>query len=82
MSQQTRHQKPRGTRADAEEFNRLYLIKNVSSLRSTYQIKMLTFRAASEGLRLVLKVPRDCVYHPSLLDLIKRTENVMLREDY
>lgn len=82
MSTQTRHQTPRGTRADAEKFNRLYLVKNVSSLRATYQIRLLAFRAVSEGLKLVLKVPKVCKYHSSLLDLIKKTENVILREDY
>lgn len=57
-------------------------MKNVSSLRATYQIRLLAFRAVSEGLKLVLKVPKVCKYHSSLLDLIKKTENVILREDY
>lgn len=79
---QTKHQVPRGTRPDSEKFNRLYLVKNVSTLRATYQIRLLTFRAASEGLKVVLKVPKACVFHPSLLDLIKNTGAVILREDY
>lgn len=82
MSMQTRHQTPRGTRTDAEKFNRLYLVKNVSTLRATYQIRLLAFRAVSEGLKLVIKVPKTCIYHSSLLDLIKKTGNVILREDY
>ena len=82
MSVQTRHQVPRGTRADAEKFNRLYLVKNVSTLHATYQIRLLAFRAVSEGLKLVIKVPKACKYHSSLLDLIKKTGNVIMREDY
>jgi hypothetical protein len=82
MSTQTRNQTPRGTRADAEKFNRLYLVKNVSTLRATYQIRLLAFRAVSEGLKLVIKVPKACKYHSSLLDLIKETGNVILRDDY
>jgi len=73
---------PRGTRADAEKFNRLYLVKNVSTLHATYQIRLLAFRAVSEGLKLVIKVPKACKYHSSLLDLIKKTGNVIMREDY
>jgi len=79
---QTRHQVPRGTMADAEKFNRLYLIKNVMTLRATYQIRLLTYRAVTEGLKLVLKVPSACEFQPSLLELIKKTGNTILREDY
>jgi len=68
--------------ADAEKFNRLYLIKNVSKLRATYQIRMLTYRAVNEGLKLVLKVPFSCEFHPSLLDLVKKTGGVILRENF
>jgi hypothetical protein len=79
---QTKHQVPRGTRADAEKFNRLYLIKNVKILRATYQIRLLAFRAVTEGLRLVLKVPSTCEFDHSLSELIKKTGNTILREDY
>jgi len=68
--------------ADAEKFNRLYLIKNVMTLRATYQIRLLTYRAVTEGLKLVLKVPSACEFQPSLLELIKKTGNTILREDY
>jgi len=81
MSVQTRHQVPRGTRADAEKFNRLYLIKMVHTLRATYQIRLLTFRAVSEGLQLVLAVPKVCKFHPSLLDLIEETGNTIVRDN-
>lgn len=82
MTTQTRHQTPRGTRADAEKFNRLYLVKNVSYLRATYQMKLLAFRATSEGLKLVIKVPKHCSFDRSVVDLIKKTGNVIVREDY
>ena len=41
----TRHQVPRGAKADAERDGALFLLKNVSSLRLTYQIRLLTFLA-------------------------------------
>lgn len=82
MMTQTKHQVPRGTRADGEKFNRLYLIKNVQLLRATYQVRLLAFRAVTEGLKLVLKVPTSCEFDSSLSDLIKKTGNTILREDY
>lgn len=68
--------------ADAEKFNRMYLIKNVRSLRATYQIRLLAYRAVTEGLKLVLTVPSNCEFHPSLRELIEKTGNAILREDY
>ena len=82
MTVHTRHQVPRGARADSEKFNRLYLVKNVGVLRATYQIRLLTFRAVSEGLKLVLRVPKSCQFHSSLINLMKSTGAVILREDY
>lgn len=79
---QTKRQVPRSTMADAEKFNRLYLIKNVRALQATYQIRLLAYRAVREGLKLVIKVPYTCKFQPSLLDLIKKTGDVILREDY
>jgi len=79
---QTKHQVPRGTKPDAEKFNRLYLIKNVGALRATYQIRLLTFRAISEGMKLIIRVPAACKFEKSLLDLIVKTGNIILREEY
>lgn len=78
----TKHRVPRGTMADGEKFNRLYLIKNVTSLRATYQIRLLAYRAATEGLKLVLMVPSTCKFQPSLLQLSKEMGDVILREDF
>jgi hypothetical protein len=79
---QTKHQVPRSTMADAEKSNRLCLIKNVKSLRATYQIRLLAYKAVTEGLKLVIKVPSACEFQRPLLDLIKKSGNAILREDY
>jgi hypothetical protein len=76
----TRHQVPRGTRPDAETLDKIYLIKNVSTLRATYQIKLLTFKAVEDRKKLVLKVPEVCRFHASLKDLIKRSGSTIKRE--
>lgn len=64
----TKHQVIRGTRADAERHDAFFLIKNVSSLHLTYQIRLLTYRALETGRRLVIRVPNICKVHPTLRD--------------
>jgi hypothetical protein len=78
----TSHQTARSTMPDAEMFNKMYLIKNVSRLRATYQIRLLAFRAVQTGTKLILKVPVDCIFAPSLNALIKATQKVISRENY
>lgn len=78
----TRHQVARGTRADAEAFNKMYLIKNVSTLRATYQIRLLAFKAVDEGKKLVLRVPIACKFDKSLNELINTCGSSILREDF
>jgi hypothetical protein len=56
----TRHQVARGARPDAETHGELHLIKHVTSLRATYQVRMLLYRAEQTGRRLVLHVPKAC----------------------
>lgn len=56
----TKRHVARGARPDAVMNNRLYLIKNVSGLRATYQIRLLLYRAVQEGMKLVLDVPKAC----------------------
>ena len=75
----TRHQVARTARPDAEASGKLYLIKNVRHLRATYQIRLLAVLAAESGRRLVLKVPADCRYSPSLRELVKAS-GVIRRE--
>lgn len=62
----TRHQVARGSRPDAEERGRVYLLKNVSSLRATYQIRLLTYLAGTKQAKLIIRVPQRCKVMPSL----------------
>ena len=77
----TRHQVPRGTRGDAETIDKMYLIKKVSLLRATYQIKLLAFKATETRKKLVLKVPKTCQFEKSIEALIALTGSVIQRED-
>jgi hypothetical protein len=77
----TRHQVPRGTRPDAETLDKIYVIKNVTMLRATYQIRLLTFKAAETRKKLMLKVPKSCQFHASLKELINVTGKTIKRED-
>jgi hypothetical protein len=75
----TRHQVPRGTLPDAETNERIYLLKNVSLLRATYQIRLLAFQAEQSGKKLVLRVPKACKLSPDLRAL-RRACSVILVE--
>ena len=77
----TQHQVPRGTRSDSETLDKIYLIKNVSTLRATYQIKLLAFKAVDSHKKLMLKVPKHCRFQDSLKELIKLTGKNIKRED-
>jgi hypothetical protein len=72
---------PRGTRPDAETAERIYLVKNVTVLRATYQVRLLALKAAEHGKKLVLKVPASCRFEPSLEQLVARTRDLIERED-
>ena len=76
----TRHQVARGTRPDAEVGDRVYLVKNVSTLRATYQIRLLAFMTMERQSKLILKVPKTCRFHRSLVELMKATKHIK-RED-
>lgn len=78
----TKHQVARSAMPDAEAFNRMYLIKNVTRLRSTYQIRLLAFRAVEKGMQLILRVPEACVFDDSLNELIKKCGKSVARENY
>lgn len=67
----TRHQTPRGALADAETRDKLYMFKNVSGLRLTYQIRLMAFRASQENKKLVLRVPKGCKLDRALSAFIK-----------
>ena len=67
-------EKTRGSRADAESEKELYLFKNVSSLRLTYQIRLLTFFAAQKKKTLVVRVPKHCQFHKELESFIRENK--------
>jgi hypothetical protein len=67
----TRQQVARGARADAERNDALFLLKNVSELRLTYQIRLLTYQAIERGCKLIVRVPEKCKVHSAL----KRFQN-------
>ena len=67
----TRNQVARSARADRETWDTFLLLKNVSELRATYQIRLLVFRAAKEGKKLVVEVPNSCRIHDDLRKLQK-----------
>jgi hypothetical protein len=67
----TRHQVPRGARADAETFDKIIVVKNVSTMRATYQIRLLAFKAVKTGKKLVITVPKGCQVDRTLRTLAK-----------
>ncbi|PQO40050.1 hypothetical protein C5Y97_06975 [Blastopirellula marina] len=73
----TKHQVARGTRADAVRNDSFFLLKNVSTLRLTYQIRLLTVRAAETGRKLVIRVPAACKLHPTLSAFRKEHSKIL-----
>ncbi len=76
----TRHQTPRGARADAEQGNRIYLFKNVSKLHATYQIRLLAYRASKEGKKLIIQVPKHSEREDSLKEFMKANPGLVVFE--
>jgi len=68
----TKHQVARGSKPDAERQDAVFLLKNVSQLRLTYQIRLLTFNAQESGRRLIIRIPSRCKLLPSLTDFQKK----------
>jgi hypothetical protein len=68
----TKHQTARGARADAESREKLFLLKNVSHLRLTYQIRLLAFSVSESRKRLIIQVPKPCMIHTSLRDFVNQ----------
>ena len=77
----TKQRLPRGAFPDAESRDKMLLLKNVSSLRLTYQVRLLTLRASDASKKLLIKVPRDCRIHPSLKDFASRFAEVVQIEE-
>lgn len=79
--QYTRHQVLRAARADAERFNTMYLVKLVSHLHATYQIRLLAFKAVQNHQKLVLKVPSKCTFSEALKELLVTCGGAVVREN-
>lgn len=56
--------------ADAENERGAFLIKNVSRLTATYQIRLLAYKCTKENKQLVLMVPAECIFESSLVQLM------------
>jgi hypothetical protein len=73
----TRHQVARGTRSDHETDDKYYLIKIVSEMRATYQVRLLTYFAHQKKKQLIIEVPKHCKIHSSLREFQKRFSNLI-----
>jgi hypothetical protein len=73
----TRHQVARGARPDAADGGSWVLLKWVSELHLTYQIRLLTFAAAQERARLTIKVPKRCRLSPPLSEFLKQHKRLV-----
>jgi hypothetical protein len=71
----------RGALPDAETAERIYLVKNVPSLRATQQIRLLTAKAALSKKRLILLTPAACRLDEQLLELMREQPAIISRED-
>lgn len=76
----TRHQTPRGARADAEKGKKIYLFKNVSLLHATYQIRLLAYRAYKENKQLVIQVSKRGQRADSLKEFMKANPGLVVFE--
>lgn len=73
----TKHQTARGARADAEVGGKIFLIKKVSMLRLTYQIKMLAYMASVRGKMLVIRLPKTAKVHADLNEYVKSNSGLV-----
>jgi hypothetical protein len=76
----TRHQARRGARADATSGDKLLLLKKVSELRLTYQIRMLAYAAYSGKKKLVIRVPKEAKIHRTLREFVREFEKLVAIE--
>lgn len=78
---QTEHFRQRGTLPDGRSENGDYfLLKNVSVLHATYQVRLLTYFAWKEGTKLRIRLPKAAEAGSSLQKLMLLVENVILIE--
>jgi hypothetical protein len=62
----TKHQVARGALPDAQDRQKICLIKNTSRLMPTYQVRLLTYFASESKRKLIIYVPQHCKLHPTL----------------
>lgn len=67
----TKHQTPRGAKPDAEVGDKLYLIKNASQLRLTYQIRMLAYMAKTRNRKFIIQLTKTAKVHDTLKDFVR-----------
>jgi hypothetical protein len=72
----TEHQVVRGARPDAVDGDTWLLLKFVSRLRLTYQIRLLALGAEQSGVRLVIRVRKGCRISAPLRDF-RKTHKVL-----
>lgn len=73
----TRHQVARGSRPDAVSGTKAYLLKNVSELRLTYQIRLLTLLAAERRSVLIVRIPKSARVSRDLRDFANEHSSVL-----
>lgn len=71
------HQVVRTSMPDSIQGNKWYLYKSCSTLLLTYQIKLLTYHAATENAKLIIKVKKDCKFSEDLQDYITKNNNII-----
>ncbi len=73
----TKNQVARGTRPDSETYDKFYLIKIVSEMRATYQVRLLTYFALQRKKQLIIEVPKHCKIHKSLREFQREFSNLI-----
>jgi hypothetical protein len=73
----TRHQTLRGAKPDADVGGKLYLIKNVSEMRLTYQIRVLAYLAHAQSKKLIVQLPKQATVHASLRDFVRSANGLV-----
>jgi len=73
----TKHQTPRGAKADNEAGDKVFLIKGVSQLRLTYQIKLLAYMVQTQQKKLIIKLPKDAKIHASLKAFVRDLNGII-----
>lgn len=72
----TRHQVVRGCRPDAVKGNKCYLIKNVTQMRLTYQVRLLADMADARSMTLVIRLPASSSLTEDLSGFVRANRHV------